>query len=119
MAAWPVLQTGDVVWAPDPYHDDDPDLARGAGRPWLVVSTSAYPNQGADYICCALTTSRRAGRGLVALGPGDWEFGGPSKPSKVDPRTILTLKHRWVDRRVGRLSPAKVARVRASIRSYL
>jgi mRNA-degrading endonuclease toxin of MazEF toxin-antitoxin module len=55
------FETGDVVWSPDPYHTDDPELAGApAPRPWLILSTTKYPNQGGDYIACALTSNTRA-----------------------------------------------------------
>lgn len=70
------FETGDVVWSPDPYHADDPALADAPpARPWLVISTSRYPRQGEDYVCCALTSNLRED-------PGP----GPSGAARLDPR---------------------------------
>lgn len=90
------FETGDVVWSPDPYHGDDPALAATpAPRPWLILSTSLYPNQGEDYIACALTSNMRADAHAIPLAREDWVKGHPPKPSQIDPQTIMTLKHAW------------------------
>jgi len=112
-------ETGDVLWAPDPYHGDDPALALGDARPWLVISTKAYPNQGQDYLCCALTSKERADATLLALDAEDWARGHPRRPSSIDPQTVLTVKHGWVSRYVGRVADAKVNRARNLVKSFL
>lgn len=96
------FQEGDVVWGPDAYHGDDPFL-RGQGmRPWLVLSTEAFPRQGEDYLCCALTSNATRSEHLVPIEDADWEKRGTMKPSQIDPQTLVTLKHDWIARRTWR-----------------
>jgi mRNA-degrading endonuclease toxin of MazEF toxin-antitoxin module len=118
LAARP-YETGDVFWAPDPYHHDDPRLGSGDARPWVVVSTSGYPAQGHDYICCALTSFPADHADLIRLGPGDWSVGAPRKASQLDPGTVVTVKHGWTGRYLGRVAEAKVNEARRRLRGYL
>ena len=114
------FETGDVVWSPDPYHTDDPELAGlPSPRPWLILSTAKYPNQGDDYVACALTSNTRADENAIPLAPKDWTKGQPPKPSQIDPQTIMTLKHHWAKRYLGRVADAKVNLARSRVRSFL
>lgn len=117
--AKPPFQTGDVFWAPDPYHDDDPALAGDAGRPWLVLSTEAYPDQGREYVCCALTSYRDDHAQLLRLHPQDWTAGAKRAGSQIDPTTVFTVHHDWTGRYLGRVASDKVRAARARLRSYL
>lgn len=114
-----MYHTGDVVWGPDPFHDDDPALAGGGHRPWLILSTERFPGQGEDFLCCALTSFMKVDACLVRLEAADWEHGGPTRPSQIDPSTLMTIKRRWVRHRVGSLKPPKVNRARNMVKSYL
>lgn len=111
--------TGDVLWAPDPYHEDDPHLLTGAARPWVVLSTPRYPAQGEDYLCCALTSTGQRHASLVPLGDDDWEYGRAPRPSSLDPMTVMTVKHAWVTKTVGRLAMPKVNRARNAVKGFL
>lgn len=110
---------GDVVWGPDAYHDDDPALEGEGIRPWVVLSTDAYPRQGEEYLCCALTSNTRADETLVPLLGSDWEKPGTRKPSQLDPATVVCMKHAWVVRYTGRLAHRPVARARKLILTFL
>ncbi|GEM_PF-369750 len=112
-------ETGDVFWAPDPFHGDDPRLQSGDERPWVVVSTSAFPAQGHDYICCALTSFPADHPDLVRLDAKDWPRGGPLRPSQIDPGTVTTIKHGWAGRYLGRVADAKVNEARRRLRGFL
>lgn len=114
-----LYQTGDVIWAPDAYHDDDPFLAAGGIRPWLIVSTGKYPNQGEDYLCCAVTSNARASDHLVPLDDKDWSHGPPRVAGQIDPQTVTTVKSDWIVRYSGRLATAKVNRARNLLKGYL
>lgn len=111
-------RAGDVVWGPDPYHFDDPELDGLGGRPWVVISTPRFPAQGRAYICCALTSSNRRDPSLMLLLPGDWEVGGVPKPSRIDLLTVMVVTDSWTSLHIGRLDPAKVARVQTVVRGY-
>src|ERR1051325_11066525 len=89
------LVPGDVAWAPDLFHDDDPDLAKGGSRPWLVISNDNYPGQkeGAQYVCIALTSNLAKHDSMAPLEPADSERGGGGKPRPVDTETIQVVKH--------------------------
>jgi mRNA-degrading endonuclease toxin of MazEF toxin-antitoxin module len=113
------LHAGDVVWAPDPYHDDDPDLTGDAGRPWLVLSGASFPRQGSAYVCCALTTTRRKDIELIALPLRDWTQGGPRRPSRIDPQTLLVVKANCILHRLGRVDERVVQRTRQRVVAYL
>lgn len=114
------FQTGDVVWAPDPYHANDPELLQAQKRPWMVVSTQAYPAQGQDYICCAMTSNMAPSDGCIPVQPTEWELGpGVPKPSQIDSQTILTVKHAWISKYSGRIAFAKVSRARKLLQDYV
>ena len=86
---------GDVVWAPDAFHDDDTDLAMGAERPWLVVGNERFPHHGAQYLCCALTHNLAVDPDMIRIEPHEWTEGGTRKSSQIDHQTIMTIKHAW------------------------
>lgn len=112
-------EAGDVVWGPDPYHSSDPFLDQGRARPWLILSTVAYPRHGSDYICCAVTSTGRQDSSFIALRADDWEVGRLPKASSIDPQTLMVLKAAWIEHAVGRLAPAKVERAQEAVRGYL
>lgn len=113
------FETGDVVWAPDPYHGDDPDLTTGAGRPWVIISTERFPRQGQDYICCALTSSKRQDPDFIPLDGSEWVAGGVPRPTRIDPQTVMVIKERWILLGLGRLRTRTVERARERVRGYL
>ncbi|HWG92279.1 MAG TPA: type II toxin-antitoxin system PemK/MazF family toxin [Candidatus Thermoplasmatota archaeon] len=114
------FQAGDVLWAPDPYHENDPDLTLGdSARPWLVVSGPEYPSQGHEYVCCALTSNLAPSPSRLPLSEEDWAAGRPRKASQVDTTTVFTVKHVWVARHIGRLRYPKYAEARKCLRAYL
>jgi mRNA-degrading endonuclease toxin of MazEF toxin-antitoxin module len=110
---------GDVVWAPDPYHDDDPLLDQRGARPWLILSSSRYPHQGQDYIACSLKTNLRRMHHVIHLEPRDWVRGRPPRPSRIDSQTLFTLKHAWIQGQVGTVSETKLLQAQSMVRSYL
>ncbi|MFA5860829.1 MAG: hypothetical protein WDA16_03950 [Candidatus Thermoplasmatota archaeon] len=65
------LVPGDVAWVPDLFHDDDPTLAKGGSRPWLVISNDSYPGQkeGAQYVCLALTSNLARHDSMILSSP--------------------------------------------------
>lgn len=113
------FQEGDVVWGPDAYHDDDPTLEEGGIRPWVVLSTGAYPRQGEEYLCCALTSNVRPDETLIPLAQSDWEKPGALKPGQLDPATVVCMKHDWICRYTGRLAHRPLARARKLLVSFL
>lgn len=112
-------ETGDVFWAPDPYHGDDPRLEGEDARPWVVVSTAAYPAQGHDYVCCALTSYSLDHPHLIRQRAEDWPAGGPRTASQIDPGTVATIKHGWTGRYLGRIADARVNEARRRLRAWL
>lgn len=79
-------RSGDVFWAPDPYHaGNDP-------RPWLVLAAENIPYAGEEYICAALTQSDLPDN--VAVEADDWVVGNdPDKQSYCSPWVVATIKH--------------------------
>ena len=115
------LQPGDVVWAPDPFHDDDPELVKGGSRPWVVISNDSYPGQveKRQYLCCALTSNLAEHPSMLPLAAADWEIGGSRKPGQIDAETVQVLKHHWIARYVGRVRHAKVREARKAVQGWL
>lgn len=105
------------MWAPDPYHSDDPHLLSG-GRPWLVLSEGGYPTQGEDYLCCALTSRLQRKASRIPLREADWMEGQPPRPSQIDPTTVMTMKHDWVAGRVGSVAGRRVEQAARLLKSY-
>jgi mRNA-degrading endonuclease toxin of MazEF toxin-antitoxin module len=117
--AYKPFQDGDIIWGPDAYPANDPFL-RGQGlRPWLVLSTDAFPRQGEDYLCCALTSNTARSEHLVPIEEPDWEKRGALKPSQVDPQTLMTMKHEWVARYTGRVAHRPLARAKKMVQAYI
>jgi hypothetical protein len=109
---------GDVVWALDPYHDDDPLGLLRRGPPWLVINEGGFPVER-RYLACALTSTVRRARHRIDLDERDWIRGSAPRPSQLDTTTIMTLKHGWIEGRVGELATPKVARAQAMVKSFL
>ena len=110
---------GDVVWGPDPFHDDDPEFVHGGARPWLVVSNEAFPGHGDQYICCALTSGAGVGEAFIPVRERDWTQGKPGKKGHVDCETLITMKHAWVVRLSGTLHRDVLQAARKKIKGYL
>lgn len=115
------LHPGDVAWAPDLFHDDDPTLAQGGQRPWLVVSNDAFPGQqeGVQYLCCAITSNLAKHPSMLPLDPADWETGGGGKARQVDAETLQLVKHHWMTRYPGRVKHGKVRDARKLVATWI
>lgn len=115
------LVPGDVVWAPDLFHDDDPTLAKGGARPWLVISNDSYPGQkaGIQYVCCALTSNLAKHDSMLPLEPLDWENGGGGKARQIDAETVQVVKHHWASGYLGRVKHGKLRDVRKMIVGWI
>lgn len=120
------LQPGDAFWAPDKFHDDDPELKLGKGRPWLVLSNDKFPGQTEkrQYLCCALTSNLAPAPAMIPLrgsakGAGDWEVGGGAKDRQIDTETVQTIKHEWIGDYLGRAAYPKVRQARKAVRGWL
>lgn len=111
------FRRGDVVWALDPYHQDDPLGLFGRGRPWLVINEGTFPSEN-DFLGCALTTKSGPSH-IVELAEADWTEGRTVRPSHLDPTTIMTVKRTWIEGRVGALADAKVLEAKRRVKSYL
>lgn len=110
---------GHVVWGPDAYHDDDPRLKAGGQRPWLILSNESYPGHGEQYLCCAMTSGSGTGKAFVEAKPRDWEEGAPKKKVFVDTETVVTMKHRWISNKQGKLQREVRQRARKLVASYI
>lgn len=115
------LVPGDVAWAPDLFHDDDPTLVKGGARPWLVISNDSYPGQkaGVQYLCCALTSNLAEHDSMILLEPVDWEASGGGKTRKIDTETVQVVKHHWCSNYLGRVKHAKVREARKLIARWI
>ncbi len=115
------LMPGDVAWAPDLFHDDDPALAKGGSRPWLVISNDTYPGQkdGLQYVCCALTSNLAKHESMIFLEMTDWESGVRGKASQIDTETVQVIKHHWFTTYLGRVKHAKVREARKRFAAWI
>lgn len=115
------LVPGDVAWAPDLFHDDDPTLAKGGSRPWLVISNDNYPGQrdGVQYVCLALTSNLAKHDSMIPLEPADWETGGGGKPRQIDAETVQVVKHHWCASYLGRVKSSKVREARKRVAAWM
>jgi mRNA-degrading endonuclease toxin of MazEF toxin-antitoxin module len=115
------LVPGDVAWAPDIFHDDDPTLAKGGARPWLIISNDRYPGQkeGNQYVGLALTSSLAKHDSMMALEPTAWENGGGGRPRQIDAETIQVVKHHWCASHLGRVKGAKVREARKKVTAWI
>lgn len=115
------LHAGDVAWAPDLFHDDDPALEQGGTRPWLVISNDQFPGhaEGHQYVCLALTSNLAPGSAMIRLERDDWENGGPPRASQIDCETIQLVKHHWMTDYIGRVKHAKVRKARKLVAGWL
>jgi len=104
-------QSGDVVWAPDPFQDS------GNPRLWLVLVSDGVPYSGEEYICVALTTSEHPAN----LEVGDaWITGQhPGKTSYCSPWVLATIKHDDIANPQGQVTAAFTERVRTNCIEYL
>jgi mRNA interferase MazF len=106
-------QAGDVVVVPFPYSDR---LAEKR-RPALVVSNDALAAQGFIWVAMitsAAQTPRDGDEVIVDLGRA-----GLTVPCRVRPSKIACIEPSRILRRVGSLEAAALARVGATIRSWL
>lgn len=114
-----MLTAGQVIWAPDAFHDDDPELVLGKMRPWLILNNEAYPGHGDQYLCCALTSGSGDGQAFLEIKSKDWTQGHMTKKAFVDTETLATMKHAWIAQKSGRLHRDFVQSARKKIKSYL
>jgi mRNA interferase MazF len=80
------FERGDVVYGADPFKGSD------YSRPWLVISNTAHPFHGEQYIVLALTT-KTWHDDLLSIGESQWTDGGTPKDSSIVPWSIETLEH--------------------------
>lgn len=114
-----MYSAGQVIWAPDAYHDDDPELMLGKSRPWLVLNNDAYPGAGVQYLCCALTSGSGTGPSFLPIEAKHWIEGSTRKSAFVDTETVAVMKHSWISKASGKLHRDLVQTARKRIREYL
>ena len=115
------LHAGDVAWAPDLFHADDPTLAQGGQRPWLVISNDKLPgqSQGQQYVCLALTSNLAPTGSMLRLEQDDWERGAPKRASQVDCETLQLVKHHWMSDYIGRVKHGRVREARKLVAEWI
>lgn len=79
-------ERGDVVEAGDPFDEEKPS------RPFAIVSTSAHPFDGEQYVAVTLTT-RTWYDETIPLGEDDFLEGGLPKQSYLVPWGVVSLSH--------------------------
>ena len=102
---------GDVVVMPFPYAD----LVNAKRRPALVLAETAL----GDLIFCQITSQAFRELVEVQISAADFVSGGLQQSSTVRPSNLCTAEPIVILRRVGRLSPAAMQRVRAALRQVL
>ncbi len=97
---------GDIVIVPCPFTDQSGTKQ----RPAVVMSGTAHNQSRADIILAPITSQLRGA--VDSLAVTDWQAAGLLRPSVVKP-ILSTFDARLVRRRLGALSAADRAQVRA------
>lgn len=107
---------GDVVLIPFPFTD----FSTFKQRPAVVISASRFNRSGNDVIIAAVSSHVLERGGYeYRLSRDDQAAAGLPKPSVVKLGKIVTLDHRLIRKRLGRLSTATTTRIIAQIREVL
>lgn len=83
-----------------------PAIFTSYNRPYVIVSDTTHPDYPDQYLALGLTT-REITDG-VAIRASDWEVGGLSRESSIDPRYPVALSERGVVQTVGALDAEPV-----------
>jgi mRNA interferase MazF len=97
---------GDVLLVPFPFTDQGGTKQ----RPAVVLSGTAYNQNHPDIILAPITSQITGARDEIIL--NDWKIAGLLKPSALKP-ILSSFEKVLIKRKLGKLSPADVAQVRA------
>lgn len=101
---------GDVILVRFPFTDQSTTKQ----RPAVVISSHGYNTRRSDLILLAITSQVRASLSFGEVPVADWQTAGLIKPSVCKP-LITTVEQSLVIKRLGRLSAADTASLRALI----
>ncbi len=99
---------GAVVVGIDPF-------GRGSRRPYLLVSNENHPFHGQEYVATVVTTTPRD----EAVPLSEFTEGGLPKESYASPWALVTLKNRYLTKRVASVPDETLGAVVRSAMSYL
>ena len=102
---------GDVFRAPYPFTNLEEEKA----RPVIVVA-DAREGREMDWMVCEVTSRSHNRAMAIRIFPADMQEGSFQRPSWARPNRISTLNEGVLTDRIGRLTDAKVAEIRAAIR---
>ena len=105
---------GDVFWAPYPFTT----LIAARARPVVVVA-DVREGREMDWMVCEVTSRSRNRPMAIRIFPDDMQEGSFDRDSWARPNRVFTLNERLFTTRIGRLTDAKVAEIRAAARALL
>lgn len=105
-----VYTRGAVVKGPDLLAEHD-------YRPYVCVSDDSHPFSDEEALYAAVTTTRR--EVAIPLEDNDFASGGLPRSSYVNPWTIVSIRHRDIQREAGRLVEETVDKIAAHAAGYL
>lgn len=106
---------GDVVLIPFPFTD----LSATKRRPVLVLSSRSYNRGSQDFIVCGITSVTEARPHSVTLRVADMDKGSIPVESRVRPDKIFTLRQTLAIKKIGRVKPDVLARVKREIMAII
>jgi hypothetical protein len=101
---------GAVVKGPDLLADHD-------YRPYVCLSDDTHPFGDEEALYAAGTTTRRAV--AIPLTPDDFETGGLSRETYVNPWTVVSIRHADIQLEAGRLVEATTETIAQEAAGYL
>jgi len=84
-------------------------------RPVLILSYPKPEDARSLAIVAPLTSQIRSARGEIDLGKPSWL----PKPSAVNLQGLASFDHRYLQRKLGRLSDAQIGQVKSGLRVLL
>ena len=106
---------GEVVLIPFPFTD----LTATKRRPVLVLSRRSYNRRFQDFVVCGITSVLAARPHAVTLRDSDMASGSLPVESRIRPDKIFTLRQSLAMKKLGRVKPEVLARVKREIQSII
>ncbi len=105
------FEQGEIVLVQFPFTN----LTLSKKRPVLILSTAIHNKRSLDFVCCGITSNIKSVTHSVLIQTKDLTEGFLPKPSRVKVDTIFTLEKSIVIRRLGKIRPNVLERVRKEL----
>ena len=105
------FESGEVVLVPFPFTD----LSQSKRRPVLIISNVQHNARSYDFVCCAITSNLDNRPYSILLDPTDMAEGVMPVRSKIKYDKIFSLEKNLAIRRLGKVNPEIMSRVRSSL----